>query len=231
MKAIVNFDRYIDIKFGTKKDFPLNLYVPSQFNIRYIIISFIFSCLFINMISCKDTQNNSKAENKNLSFNINYDLLNKTPLKNDEGFSIYLPINWIAFDSTKSFQLKQALETNENLIPLELVGGYQSKDLSTCIISKINSNREEFQYIPENYIEILKSQFSTENINVSHIEINNKPVRQFIISNNKHTVIKLFISGSQNYQVDYIIPREVYETELGKIESSIGTITNKGEKR
>ena len=97
-------------------------------------------------------------------------------------------------------------------------------------LPKINSIKEDFQYIPENYLDILKSQFSTENINVSQIDIYNKPVKQFIISNNTHTVIKLFISGIQNYQVDFIIPREVYETELGKVESSIGTITNKGEK-
>ena len=220
-----------DIKFGSKKDYPLNLYVPNQFNIRYIIISFIFSCLFINMISCKNTLNKSTAENKNLSFNINHNLLNKTPLINDDGFTIYTPINWVAFDSISIIQLKRAIETNENVIQLELVGGYQSKDLATCIISKISSNKEEFQYIPENYNDILKSQFSTENINVSQINIKNNPVRQYIISNNSHTVIKLFISGVQNYQVDYIIPRGVYEAELGKVESSIGTITNKGEKR
>ena len=217
-----------DIKFGSKKDYPLNLYVPNQFNIRYIIISFIFSCLFINMISCKNTPNKTKSENKNLFFNINHNLLNKTPLKNNEEFSIYLPINWSPFDSNNFIQLQRAIEINENVIQLELVGGYQSKDLATCIISKVKTNEDN--YIPENYIEILKSQFSTENINVSQIDINNTPVRQYIISNNSHTVIKLFISGIQNYQVDFIIPREVYETELGKVESSIGTITNKGKK-
>jgi hypothetical protein len=61
--------------------------------------------------------------------------------------------------------------------------------------------------------------------------IKSNPIDWCIISNNNHTVIKLFISGIQNYQVDYIIPRGVYEAELSKVESSIGTITNKGEKR
>ena len=45
------------------------------------------------------------------------------------------------------------------------------------------------------------------------------------------TAILFSQSLTGNYQVDYIIPREVYEAELGKVESSIGTITNKGEKR
>ena len=183
------------------------------------------------MTSCESTLDKSKTTSQNLSFKIDHNLLNKTPLKNNEKFSIYLPINWSPFDSNNFIKLQRAIEANENVIQLELVGGYQSEDLATCIISKVSSNKEEFQYIPENYIEILKSQFSTENINVSQIYINNTPVRQFIISNNNHTVIKLFISGLQNYEVDYIIPRGVYKAELGKVESSIGTITNKGEKR
>ena len=144
---------------------------------------------------------------------------------------IYSPVEWVSFDSANFTQLKRAIEANENVIHLELVGGYQSKDFATCIISKVITIKNSFEYIPENYKDILKSQFSTENINVSQIDINNTPIRQFIISNDNHTVIKLFITGIQNYQVDYIIPRGVYETELGKVESSIGTITNKGEKR
>ena len=205
--------------------------MPSQFNIRVVITSLFILSLILSIISCESTLDKSTTKSQKLSFKINHSLLNKTPLKTNEGFTIYAPINWLPFDSSSFIQLEGAIEANENLIPLELVGGYQSKDLATCIISKISSNKEDFQYIPENYNDILKSQFSTENINVSQIDINNTAVRQFIISNNNHTVIKLFISGVQNYQVDYIIPRGVYEAELGKVESSIGTITNKGEKR
>ena len=202
--------------------------MPSQFNIRVAITSLFILSLILSIISCESTLDKSTTKSQKLSFKINHSLLNKTPHKTNEGFTIYAPINWLPFDSSSFIQLEGAIEANENLIPLELVGGYQSKDLATCIISKISSNKEDFQYIPENYNDILKSQFSTENINVSQIDINNTAVRQFIISNNNHTVIKLFISGVQNYQVDYIIPRGVYEAELGKIESSIGTITNKG---
>ena len=182
------------------------------------------------MTSCNSTLDKSKTTSQNLSFKIDHNLLNKTPLINDDGFTIYTPINWVAFDSTSIIQLKRAIEANENVIQLELVGGYQSKDFATCIISKVITIKNSFEYIPENYKDILKSQFSTENINVSQINIKNNPVIQYIISNNSHTVIKLFISGVQNYQVDYIIPRGVYEAELGKVESSIGTITNKGKK-
>ena len=205
--------------------------MPKQNHSRFILPILIFSGLYLNMVSCENTQHKTIPENKDLSFNINHKLLNNTPLKNDDGFLIYSPVEWVSFDSANFTQLKRAIEANENVIQLELVGGYQSKDFATCIISKVITIKNSFEYIPENYKDILKSQFSTENINVSQIDINNTLVRQFIISNNNHTVIKLFISGVQNYQVDYIIPRGVYEAELVKVESSIGTITNKGEKR
>ena len=202
--------------------------MPSQFNIRVVITSLFILSLILSIISCESTLDKSTTESQKLSFKINHSLLNMTPLKTNEGFTIYAPINWLPFDSSSFIQLEGAIEANENVIQLELVGGYQSKDFATCIISKVITIKNSFEYIPENYKDILKSQFSTENINVSHINIKNNPVRQYIISNNSHTVIKLFISGVQNYQVDYIIPRGVYEAELGKIESSIGTIINKG---
>ena len=195
-----------------------------------IIKSLITLFFLINMISCNNTQNKTTSESQNLSFNIDYNLLQPTPLKNDQGFSIYVPIGWSEIDNTNMNQLRKALESKENIIQLELIGAYQSKDLATCIVSKVDSKEVNFKYIPENYIDLLKSQFFTENINTADIIINNLDVRQFLITNVTHTSFKLFIKGTSNYQVDYIIPKEIYKAELSKVESSIGTIINKGEK-
>ena len=131
-----------------------------QLNIRFIIISLFFSSLILSMISCESTLDKSKTTSQNLSFKIDHNLLSKTPLKNNKEFSIYLPINWSPFDSNNFIQLQRAIETNENIIQLELVDGYQSKDLATCIISKVKTNEDDFSYIPENYIEILKFQYN-----------------------------------------------------------------------
>ena len=194
-----------------------------------IIKSLITLFFLVNMISCNNTQNKTTSESQNLSFNIDYNLLQPTPLKNDQGFSIYVPIGWSEIDNTNMNQLRKALESKENIIQLELIGAYQSKDLATCIVSKVDSKEVNFKYIPENYIDLLKSQFVTENINTADIVINNLGVRQFLITNTTHTSFKLFIKGTSNYQIDYIIPRKIYKEELSKVESSIGTIINKGE--
>ena len=195
-----------------------------------IIKSLITLFFLVNMISCNNTQTKTTSESQNLSFNIDYNLLQPTPLKNDQGFSIYVPIGWSEIDNTNMNQLRKALESKENIIQLELIGAYQSKDLATCIVSKVDSKEVNFKYIPENYIDLLKSQFVTDNINTADIVINNLDVRQFLITNATHTSFKLFIKGISNYQVDYIIPRTIYKEELSKVESSIGTIINKGEK-
>ena len=178
-----------------------------------IIKSLITLFFLINMISCNNTQNKTTSESQNLSFNIDYNLLQPTPLKNDQGFSIYVPIGWSEIDSTNMNQLRNALESKANIIQLELIGAYQSKDLATCIVSKVDSKEVNFKYIPENYIDLLKSQFITENINMADIVINNLDVRQFLITNVTHTSFKLFIKGISNYQVDYIIPRKIYKED------------------
>ena len=76
----------------------------------------------------------------------------------------------------------------------------------------------------------MKIQFSTENINIANLKINNIDVMQYLITNDAHVTFKLFISSKYSYQVDYIIPLEIYKEELRKIESSIGTIAIKGER-
>ena len=182
------------------------------------------------MISCNNSQNQSIENNSNLSFKIDPQLLSSKPLQDDEGFSIFIPKGWSDIDSTNMNQLRKGVESIENIIQLELIGAYQSKDLATCVVSKLASKEANFKYIPGNYLDLLKSQFGTENINTADIIINNLDVRQFLITNDTHITFKLFISGNNNYQVDYIIPIGIYAKELGKIESSIGTITNKGEK-
>ena len=80
-----------------------------------IIKSLITLFFLVNMISCNNTQTKTTSESQNLSFNIDYNLLQPTPLKNDQGFSIYVPIGWSEIDSTNMNQLRKALESKENM--------------------------------------------------------------------------------------------------------------------
>ena len=79
------------------------------------------------MTSCESTLDKSKTTSQNLSFKIDHNLLNKTHFKNNEKFSIYLPINWSPFDSNNFIHLQSAIEANENVIQLELIGGFNRK--------------------------------------------------------------------------------------------------------
>ena len=187
--------------------------------------------LFINILVCNIESSESIYSYQNVSFKISYDLLNENPLKSSQGLSMYLPIGWLEVGSVDKTKLKEALRSKDNIIPLELIDAYQSKDLSFCIISKLVSKEKNYQFFPKDYIDLLENQFATDKINIANIVINNLNIRQYLITNEKHVIIKLFISSKNNYQIDYIIPVDVYKKELNKIESSMGTIKIKGENK
>lgn len=179
----------------------------------------LVSILFI----CCDNTNDSVDE---ITFNINYELLNKMPFKDGFGFSINLPLGYSKLDSSNFFKLKEI--NKESIISLELLQSYQSiNNLIFCNIYKVNSNFKNFAYIPAEYNNLLKEQFSVPKINIADFNFNKNFIRQYIIANDQMTLIKLFISGYKEYQIDYFIPTNLYAKEILSIESSIGSITSK----
>ena len=182
-----------------------------------LLVSILFICC-----------NNTNDSVDDITFNVNYDLLNKIPFKDGFGFSINLPLKYTILDSLNLFKLKEL--NKESIISLDLLQSYKSEtNLILCNIYKINSNAKNFAYIPDEYNSLLKKQFSVQEINVANFNFNSSYIRQYIIANDQMTLIKLFISGYREYQIDYFIPTNLYAKEILSIESSIGTITSKGE--
>ena len=103
-------------------------------------------------------------------------------------------------------------------------------DGALLIISQVQSKAENFSYIPPNYIEILSQQFSIKDIPSLKFPINKVPILQYLINTDEYVIIRIFVGKNLNYQLDYIIPRNIYEKELKKIESSIGSINKQKEK-
>tara|TARA_X000000368_G_scaffold417007_1_gene412260 strand:- start:1879 stop:2526 length:648 start_codon:yes stop_codon:yes gene_type:complete len=190
---------------------------------------FVIASMFL--IACSASSDDSRLRAKinieNIDFNLDYALLNSDPVQDGAEFSMFYPEGWNMIDSISKVQLAKEVELNTNLIQLKLVNAFQSFSNSICVISKIVSSEIHFEYIPKDYIKILQDQFSTQNIKTSYIEVNDTIIRQFVISNNNIILIKMFINGKFDYQVDYIISKSFFKQEINSVQASIATITNK----
>jgi hypothetical protein len=171
------------------------------------------------------------TQTENLQFQFKPELLSTSPLSTSEGLSFYIPRDWETLPLEKENLLKSTIETAEDTPALIFLKAYQSINLSTLIITKVNSLKENFSFLSLEYYSQLQSQFSSEDIHQAEFSVNSLPMKQFIIQTDSHIIIILYVGGKQNYQLKFIVPKIEYEQEIGKIESSIGTITNTGEKR
>jgi len=181
----------------------------------------VFLFLFFNITACNFNKDES------ISIKVDYSLLSSSPFTDKLGFSVYLPEGLLELDDNSKKKIESVLKSDENTIQADMIGAYQSSDLSFCIISRLISNQEGEKNIPEDYLDVLQSQYASENINIANFKVNSMDIRQYTIFNKNHVVFKLFIYSENIYQLDYIIPVENYKKELVKIESSIGTITVK----
>ncbi len=192
---------------------------------RFIILILMF------ISACKMNFPDNNSQTQNLKFQNNHEFISISPLITSSGFSINVPRDWVALPSEKETLLKNAIEMAQDSPAFNFIKAYQSINLSTLIINKVQSLKENFLFLPKEYYSLLQSQFESKEIHQAEFSVNSLPVKQFIIQTNSHVIILLYVGGKSNYQLKFIIPNEVYESEIDKIESSIGTITNIGEKR
>ena len=120
--------------------------------------------------------------------------------------------------------MSESIQNGENIFDIHLNRAFKSKEGSLLIISQIQSKVDDFGYIPPDYIELLFEQFHIGNVPFDIFDINQVLVRQYLINTEEVVIFKLFLSANTDYQLDYIIPKNIYGGELKKIESSIGSI-------
>ncbi len=189
----------------------------------------IFS--FLLFTSCNIKFPDDRSQSENLPFHFKPELLSSSPLYTGDGLSLYIPRDWEALPLDKETLLKRTIENAQDSPALNFLKAYQSNNLSTLIITKVKSLKEKFTYLTNDYYSQLQIQFNSKDIHQAEFSVNSLPLRQFIIQTDSHVIILLYVGGKQNYQLKYIIPINEYEQEIGKIETSIGTINNTGEKR
>ena len=181
------------------------------------------------IISCNTDDFDQK--NDAMQFYVDTSLLANSIYLENSNISLRPPIDWILFSEHESTQLSIAIKDGDNIFEILLRNVFKSQNGALMIISQVQSKINNFGYIPPDYKELLKRQFSIKDIPSLKFPINEIPILQYLINTDELVIIRIFIDSISSYQIDYIIPRNIYEKELKKIESSIGSINKKKEKK
>ena len=189
-----------------------------------LLILIVFS-----IVNCNSKNNQSKKENHNLEFSINYELLHNEPITDESGFRMNIPANWKPIDSLSQSKLKQTINSLKSTTKLKLVNSYKSPLGSQCIIAKVITDKKDFSFVSEDIISNIQTQIQGDGYKTNELNINNLNAKQYLIRGKNYVIIKLYIQLKDFYQIDFIIPISKYESEIESIESSIGTITLKGD--
>ena len=189
---------------------------------KYIIPIVAVKLVIFFIISCNADDFDQKSDT--MQFYVDTSLLSTRIYLENSNISLKPPIDWILISEQESTQLSIAIKDGDNIFEILLSNVFKSQNGALMIISQVQSKVNNFGYIPPDYKELLTQQFSIKDIPSLKFPINEIPILQYLISTNEFVIIRIFIDSIANYQIDYIIPRNIYEKELKKVESSIGSI-------
>jgi len=195
-----------------------------------IIRPFLIIVLLFSIISCRSNNKINDGFVK-VIFNVDSNLLSKTPTTIDNIFQITYPLDFNEIEEINFQKIKTSIKSDTTsffrLLPLEV---YKSSSGSTSILSKIISEKDVFNEIDTTYYKLLANNLETKYIDQNKIKINGINTIQYIVTTTEVVLIKLIFNVRDfYYQLDYIIPKSIYEENLKSIESSIGSILNNKE--
>ena len=189
---------------------------------KYIIPVVVVKLFMFFMISCNADDFDQKSDA--MQFNVDTNLLSTSVYLENSNILLRPPIDWVPISSDEMERLSETIQGGNNIFSINLKKAYKSPEGALLIITQVNSKTNNFSYIPPDYVELLSEQFNIEEVPFDIFKIHQVPIRQYLIDAKEVVIFRLFISADTDYQLDYIIPKKIYEKELKKIESSIGSI-------
>jgi hypothetical protein len=196
---------------------------------KYIMPIVVVKLSMLFIISCNADDYEQKDET--MQFYVDTSLLSTSIYLEDSNISLRPPLGWDAISDIEFEQLSKSIQNGDNIFDIRLNRVFKSVDGALMIISQVQSKLYNFGYVPPDYVDLLSEQFNIENIPTLKFPINKIPIIQYLINTDDFVIIRFFIGSNISYQIDYIIPRNIYEKELKKIESSIGSINKQKEKK
>ncbi len=182
------------------------------------------SATILFLASCSN-HSGGESDFPAIGFRVDSDLLS-SPVLVDGSFSIQTPADWFAVQGDSFETIAQALSSDTtSFLRVKVLTVHQSHLGSSCVISKIIDDSFHFGLLDQSFEEMLRRTTQTENVSRDAFRLNGIDTVQYLIITGDIITFKLFssIDGSF-YQMDYFVPASIYQDEMRKLESSIGTI-------
>ena len=193
-----------------------------RYSFSHIIVLTGFVPLVL-FLSCSDGRS-AKTEAE-VTFVVEDKYLSEPYQSEHLGFQFSPPRDW---NPVPSALVKRIIEETDppeaDFVLVPETGFFHDKNGSTCIISAVENGGD--QNALEAYILLLKEALAEDDIVQSSFSVDAYKVTQLRLVNPQSVSFILLLRDQAGslIQIDYIIPANAYESEIIKIESSIGSI-------
>ena len=188
----------------------------------------LFSIVISSFIGC-DSPNPQKQPYETLVFNVDETLLEPIVTDTELKIKIAAPKNWKEIDDAMLTQVISKLDTQRiqgiQMVPRWIFVNGSSRAM--CVVSKLNGvGIAPDEALLKTLTTAYQNQFPKATVQQAVFIKDAFRIHQLMVIATDFVRIKLICDAPETlvFQVDYHIPKDVYQTELRAIESSIGSI-------
>ncbi len=188
----------------------------------------LYTIIICSFVGC-DSPNKQKLQYETLAFNVDHILLEPVFVDTELKITMAAPRNWKMMDKSTLDQIVKKLDI-QYIQGLQIVPRwifFNEDSHATCIVSKLNGvdivlDENVFQDL----VTVYQNKFSKAKVRKAVFLKDGFRVHQLMVTTADFVLIKLICDAPETlvFEVDYHIPKDVYELELKAVESSIGSI-------
>ena len=177
-----------------------------------------------------DSFNTKKLPHETLVFNVDETRLEPAVTDTVLKITIAAPKNWKKIDDSMFAQVVNKLESQLTPQDLQMVPRWiflNEDSRAMCVVSKLDGvETAPDETLLENLTTAYRNQFPNATVRQAIFMKDAFRIHQLMVIATDFVRIKLICDAPETliFEVDYHIPRDVYQTELKAIESSIGSI-------
>jgi hypothetical protein len=188
----------------------------------------IYITIICSFVGC-DPSNTRKPSNETLTFNVDHTLLEPVIADLELNITMAAPKNWKMIDNSMLTEVVNKTDLritqDHKLTPYMIFVNKESHAM--CLISKINDVNIS---LDENFLQTLTASYQKQfpKATVKHGIFMKDIIQifQLLVVTVDTVLIKLICvpPNTSVFEVDYYLPKDVYQKQLRAIESSIGSI-------